>query len=30
MEFSKYMRLPESLAEELKAALSKRKKGDKK
>jgi len=30
MEFSKYARLPESLAEELKADLSKRKKGDKK
>jgi len=30
MEFSKYARLPESLAEELKTDLSKRKKGDKK
>jgi len=30
MEFSKYARLPESLAEELKAELSKRKKGEKK
>jgi elongation factor G len=30
MEFSKYVRLPESLAEELKAELSKRKKGEKK
>ena len=30
MEFSKYVRLPESLAEELKAELSKKKKGERK
>jgi len=30
MEFSRYVRLPDSLAEELKTELSKRKKGDKK